>query len=213
MKGLIQKDICLLKGRMRSIILMVAIGFMLAFSTGGYFVMAYLTMIGAIVTVGTISYDEFDNGYPFLMTLPVTRRDYVKSKFVICIAGGCVAWVIAFALFVISRLVTGGTVLMMDFVAVLVYIPILVFFVVSIMLPLQLKYGAERSRVAMIAVMGGMFAIGYFGIKFIPGMASAGAALAGLSAFGIVTLAFVIGIAALAISYPISVKIMENKDI
>lgn len=69
MKGLFQKDIALIASRNRSVLLFVVIGFMMAFSMDGAFVVGYLSILSALLTVGTITYDEFDNGYPFLLTL------------------------------------------------------------------------------------------------------------------------------------------------
>ena len=40
-------------------------------------------MYGCIVVLGTLSYDEFDRGYSFLFTLPVSKRGYVKEKYVL----------------------------------------------------------------------------------------------------------------------------------
>ena len=49
-----------------------------------YAAVGYVTFIFTLFTVSTISYDEYDNGYPFLFTLPITRRQYVNEKYVVC---------------------------------------------------------------------------------------------------------------------------------
>ena len=81
-----RKDLCLLLQRSRAMIIMVGVGVIIGFSTDGGFLIGYLTMISAILSIGTISYDEFDNGYPFLLTLPVTRKSYVMAKYLFCLA-------------------------------------------------------------------------------------------------------------------------------
>ncbi len=53
-------------------------------------IVGYCTMFGMLFTVNTISYDEFDHGYLFLFTLPVTRKDYVLEK--ICIYDALRRW-------------------------------------------------------------------------------------------------------------------------
>lgn len=40
-----------------------------------------MTMFRAMIAVGTLSYDETDNGLAFLMTLPVDRKTYVREKY------------------------------------------------------------------------------------------------------------------------------------
>ena len=74
MSGLIQKDICLFLQRSKVLIVLIGIGAIMGFSTDGSFIIVFLTLICAILTVGTISYDEFDNGYPFLIALPITKK-------------------------------------------------------------------------------------------------------------------------------------------
>ena len=81
MLGMMQKDLCLLLQRSRAMITIVGVGILIGFSTDGSFMTGYLSMISAILAIGTISYDEFDNGYPFLMTLPITRKGYVLAKY------------------------------------------------------------------------------------------------------------------------------------
>lgn len=92
MSGLIQKDMCLLLQRSKVLIVLIGIGAIMGFSTDGSFIIGFLTMTCAILTVGTISYDEFDNGYPFLFTLPITQKTYVTGKYVFCMLGGLIGW-------------------------------------------------------------------------------------------------------------------------
>ena len=82
MKGLLIKDIRLMKNMRNSIIMILLI----AVSMGAYmkdvsFIITYLALIGASFTTSTMSYDEFDNGYTFLLSLPVTRKGYVLEKY------------------------------------------------------------------------------------------------------------------------------------
>ena len=54
-------------------------------------------MFGSLV-IGTISYDELDNGMPYIMCLPIKRSDYVKEKFLMTfmmIFGGYILGIIA----------------------------------------------------------------------------------------------------------------------
>lgn len=56
-------------------------------------------MLTIIVIVGTISYDEYDNGYRFLMTLPIDAKMYVLEKYIFFIAGTITSWVEAFIIY------------------------------------------------------------------------------------------------------------------
>lgn len=81
MAGLLEKDIRLIMQRKQMLLLFVVIAVVLGFSQDGTFILGYLSFCAAIVMVNTISYDELDHGYEFLMTLPITAKIYVKEKY------------------------------------------------------------------------------------------------------------------------------------
>ena len=84
MKGLLIKDLKLMKNNGKNLLLVfLIIGTMMGIMTKElYAAVGYVTFIFTLFTVSTISYDEYDNGYPFLFTLPITRRQYVNEKYV-----------------------------------------------------------------------------------------------------------------------------------
>ena len=54
----------------------------MAFAMDGSFIIGYTGMLMGILAIGTISYDSNENGMAFLMCLPISRKDYVKEKFI-----------------------------------------------------------------------------------------------------------------------------------
>ena len=212
MLGMMRKDLCLLLQRSRAMLMMAGVGIIIGFSTDGSFMIGYLTMISAILTIGTISYDEFDNGYLFLLTLPVTRRSYVTAKYIFCFLGDLVGWAAASVIYAGCCLAKGAGLGMEQLAAALVFLPV-VGLMSAVMLPLQLKYGAEKSRLALAVLFGGIGVLGALGMKLFPGLPDtlrafpeiSGAAL-GAAALGAVA-------AAVALSYWISLGIMEKKEL
>ena len=82
MKGLLIKDLKLfqLQGKF-FICFVIAIGMILTFiNHNATFLLAFLTFVMSNFSLSTISYDEFDNGYAFLFTLPITRKRYIMEK-------------------------------------------------------------------------------------------------------------------------------------
>ena len=65
---------------------------MLSFAMDSTFVVTYFTMIGSLLVLTTISYDTFDNGMPFLMSLPVSGKTYAQEKFLFSLIGLFVSW-------------------------------------------------------------------------------------------------------------------------
>lgn len=209
MLGLMRKDLCLLLQRSRALAIMVGVGVIIGFSTDGGFLMGYLTMISAILSIGTISYDEFDNGYPFLLTLPVTRRSYVTAKYLFCLLGVLAGWAAASVIFAGCCLVKGEGFRMEQLTEALAFLPV-AGLMTAVMLPLQLKYGAEKSRLALAVLAGGVVALGYVGVKLFPGLPDS---LSGVSnaVFGAALVCLCI--AALAVSFCCSLGIMNQKEL
>ncbi|MCI9221078.1 MAG: ABC-2 transporter permease, partial [Lachnospiraceae bacterium] len=71
MRGLLIKDLKLMRnmGNSLIIILLVAVG-MSFYNSDMSFIVVYMAVIGTTFTSSTISYDEFDNGNAFLFSLP-----------------------------------------------------------------------------------------------------------------------------------------------
>ena len=98
MKGLLIKDLMLLKNQMRFFIMFSMLClFMLFINFNPGYVIGYMTLIFVMFTFTTISYDEFDNGFTFLFTLPVSRKMYVREKYLYGILSGITVWTLVFS--------------------------------------------------------------------------------------------------------------------
>ncbi len=212
MLGMMWKDLCLLLQRSRAILMMAGVGIIIGFSTDGSFMIGYLTMISAILTIGTISYDEFDNGYLFLLTLPVTRRSYVTAKYIFCFLGDLVGWAAASVIYAGCCLAKGAGLGMEQLAAALVFLPV-VGLMSAVMLPLQLKYGAEKSRLALAVLFGGIGVLGALGMKLFPGLPNTLRAFPEISGAALGAAALGAVVVAVALSYRISLGIMEKKEL
>ena len=81
MRGLICKDLRLMMVQKNFLIMLAAVALVsLAAMDDPMFVIMYMTLIFTSFILSTMSYDEFDNGFPFLFTLPITRKLYVREK-------------------------------------------------------------------------------------------------------------------------------------
>ena len=212
MLGMMRKDLCLLLQRSRAMLMMAGVGIIIGFSTDGSFMIGYLTMISAILTISTISYDEFDNGYLFLLTLPVTRRSYVTAKYIFCFLGDLVGWAAASVIYAGCCLAKGAGLGMERLAAALVFLPV-VGLMSAVMLPLQLKYGAEKSRLALAVLFGGIGVLGALGMKLFPGLPDTLRAFPEISGAALGAAALGAVVAAVALSYWISLGIMEKKEL
>lgn len=214
MAGLLEKDFRLLLQRKQALILFLILGIVFGFSMEGSFILGYLPFLMAMLLVGTISYDEMENGYQFLMTLPINAKIYMKEKYLFCISGTFASWLFAVVLYLAAKVFRGENI---DFLAEIpktVSLLPVIFILLSVMIPVQIKFGAEKSRV-VIAMVCGIFAALIFLLVRIAGEETMEHALFFLNkinksvlAAGVVTFTIVI----VAVSYLFSYRILKKKE-
>lgn len=155
MKGLFIKDLKLLQKQKKMLffVIIMFLVFMLSMDDS-LFVVNYITFFGAITALGTLSYDEFNNGMTFMFTLPVSRRQYVLEKYLFCLFTGVCIWLAALAASLGFSLYRGTLENPAEFVLECVTGLILVAVMISIMLPLQIKLGQEKSRTGIFVIAG-----------------------------------------------------------
>ncbi len=216
MKGLLIKDYKLIKMQKRFFIVLIAVSLLMAFmGNDATFIMGYLTIVIPLFTLSTISYDEFESGNAFLFTLPISRKTYVLEKYFFGVLLGAVALLIGTVLALCMVILKSKALPTEIFMAApTVFAAMLV--ILSIMLPLQLKFGAEKSRIAMIAIFGVVFAIGFGVFKLLPNASAH--ILNFIDSIGQMNIALLIADIVLAVlvilvaSVCISIKIMNKKE-
>ncbi len=166
MKGLLIKDFKLLKGQKQffAAVLIVMTVFLMT-STSLSFVISYITVMMGMLTLTTIGYDEHENGMGYLFTLPVSRKGYVREKYLFGIMTTLPVLAVVSA---IAFLVSG--IRHIDFSVeewggAIMGSMLVVTMMLSLLIPIELKFGAERSRIAMTLVFGGAFAVVYIVAK------------------------------------------------
>lgn len=160
MKGLLIKDLRLMKMQKNFFILMIIIGIGLTLAGNEIsFTLGFLSFVISLFSISTISYDEFDNGYPFLFTLPISRSLYVKEKYVLSLILGLGSLILATVICTIITLFKNNMPLFDLLMMALMILPYIIL-VQAIMIPFQLKFGAERGRIAIIGVLGAIILLG-----------------------------------------------------
>lgn len=216
MKGLLIKDLRLMKnmGNSLIIILLVAVG-MSFYNSDMSFIVVYMTVIGTTFTSSTISYDEFDNGSAFLFSLPVSRKDYALEKYLFALLMCGTGWLVGSIASITAGAVRGSLNLADGMMTALVLLPVAVC-LSAFLLPLRLKFDGEKSRIVMIIVMGGFFLLAVVGGKLAKGLGidlnTLGGMIPEMSAGAGIAAALGISIALLLISCQISINIMEKKE-
>ena len=217
MKGLLIKDIKLMLGQKKFFLVVVGMGiFFMISNENPVSGVSYITMLLSIFTLSTISYDEFDNGMAFLMTLPIERKTYALEKYVfaglVSLSSAVVTSLLAFIYDMVAKVFVDMT----EVIGVACVIVLISLLMLSITIPLQIKFGSEKGRFAMILAMGMIFGAVYV---LAQGMSGSGTDLSGVIAFltslepwQIVAGAVLVTVIVLIISYSICVRIINKKE-
>ena len=168
MKGLYIKDFKLMMNQKMFFIVIAAMAIFFAVTqTNIFFVISYATFIAAMFVISSISYDEFNNGLSYLMTLPTTRKKYVQEKYVF----GCIllviAWISTFLATTAFYLGKGELILLSDWLITCFMILLCAVIMMQCVLPLQLKFGQNKGNIAMALIVGVAFAIGFVVISIV----------------------------------------------
>lgn len=226
MRGLVAKDLQILFMQKKIILIIAAVSALVGMGKDDQmsFVITYVGIIFVMLALGTISYDKLDNGYAFMFTLPITRKGYIKEKYILTTVICLLAWAYGYALGMGIMLVKGetcnfvtetlGSVLMM-----------MVFLIVGyVMLPIQIKYDAEKAKIFMFGIAGGVIVlgmmVGFVFTKFVSVRNYFSEVINYFSKFSeneliliLLIFVFLVVCITMVITYCISAKILKNKQL
>ena len=212
MKGLLIKDFNLLKTR--GIFFLIFIVVYTIFQLGafdGAWAVEFATVLIGVFSLTTISYDEYENGMPFLFTLPIRRIDYVREKYVFGFLVTTVTWVImCTACFLFDTLMwSDDSGIFLDQLAFYVAYLIGVYFIISLQIALHLKF-VERSGIVMMAIAGciGVFAL----IVYAKAEGGASFMQLDLNWTAVIAVGAIVLFALMFVFYQWSIRIMEKRE-
>lgn len=152
MRGLILKDLRIIKKQYRILLLAVLLMVIFVMNRSWAYVqmlLSYTVWMAGVLALNTVSYDNFNNGFAYLFTMPVTPAQYVAEKYILSLllsGAGCVVSLLLAAAglradapegFMVSGVLTWMTMQC----------------VISVWLFVTFKCGPEKGRVAFIVVI------------------------------------------------------------
>lgn len=168
MKGLFIKDIRILSKQKNFLLMIIIVSIIFGFIFDNMnFMNSYLAFFSTIYILGTLNYDEFDNGMAYLMALPSSRKDYILSKYLLMVTTICTMSFLGIIINLIYAFIKGIPLNLLEMIITIIVSNLLALFVMDIMLPIQLKYGNEKSRVAIVIIYGLIFLFGFLIFNFI----------------------------------------------
>lgn len=167
MKGLLIKDFRLVLTMKQSLLVFVLVCALIAFTTEGSFIIGYTAGLLGITGLSTLSFDEHDNGFPFLFSLPVDIKTYVNEKYLFCILLDLAGTAAGTALFSLACLTKGNMEAFQDGIVYLAfYLPATLLLILSL-LPIHMVFGREKSRIITMIVYGILFVLSAVIVKLV----------------------------------------------
>ncbi|MGN9163766.1 ABC-2 transporter permease [Tissierellaceae bacterium HCP3S3_D8] len=162
MKGLIIKDILNLKRNLKITLLMFIIFSSISYSSGDpSYSIGMISFIFTTMSITSMAYDELVKWDNYALTMPISRKNIVLSKYILSIifsASSIVISTIISYIFILPKSGMKGSELLL--VSYTLFMLSMLF--VSIILPLIYKFGVEKSRILMVGVMAVPFAMAFF---------------------------------------------------
>lgn len=218
LKGLMIKDFKLMISQMKFLfIVMVIWAIFMAGSMRMTFFVGFVAILCSFLTVSTINFDEMENGYAYLFTLPISRKDYIYEKYVFgfllttvpYLMIAALSWA-ALVIWYAEEVSLAGYILSISLSLPAAYI------LLALELPLQVKFGQQKSRIMTFVMVGGMSAcLGVIGqlseLVGTDGMEAVNSFMGlGMGTLALITAGVIVVL--LVLSYKISCKIIEKKE-
>lgn len=155
MKGLLVKDFRFVLGQKSSLLIAVGLGlYFLVTGTDMSFAFIFTMMLACILATSSISYDNMDNGMSFMLTLPIQKKTYVVSKYILSMVVVLVLGAVVLLMNVIGSKMGLLNWTLEDLKGALLVAGVFATVMMAVMIPVYIIFGAEKARIAIIAIYG-----------------------------------------------------------
>ena len=217
MKGLIIKDLCVIKNQMKTLLLVLA--FFIIFSIineDATFILFLVPFYMIMILITTFNYDEFNKWDSYCNSLPLNRKEIVKSKYILFNATSLIVLIVGIlASFIIPNFIENTT--FESLFASIIGVAFGICLVISLLIPFYYKFDANKGRIMLFLcivilalIIGMITSLDIFNnIELMHILNS----LNNLSLGMITLLLIILTIIVMSISYYISVRIYKNKEL
>ena len=152
MKGLLVKDLLVLRKYARTMVVFILV-YIVVFSMldSVDVISGMVTLVLAMMSVATFSYDELAKWDRFGLTMPVSRKQVVASRYLVCLLSTVFGSAITLAFSLVSGFLRKTGDLTQSLLSTYTILAVATLFL-SLILPFLYKFGPERGRLFMILV-------------------------------------------------------------
>ena len=217
MKGLIIKDLCVLKNQMKTLLLVLA--FFVIFSIineDATFILFLVPFYMIMILITTFNYDEFNKWDAYCNSLPLSRKEIVKSKYILFNATSLIVLIVGILTSIIIPNFIENTTFESLFASI-IGVAFGICLVISLLIPFYYKFGANKGRIMLFLcivilalIIGMITSLDIFNNIELMNLLNS---LNNLSIGMITLLLIILTIIVMSISYYISVRIYKNKEL
>ncbi len=154
MKGLLLKDLYMMKKYSRATLIIAIVFILVSFvSKENLFFIFYPCLLGGMMPVSLLAYDERSRWMQYSETMPYTKGQIVSCKYLIGL-GSVVLVLIGTGVAQAIRMCIDGTFVIGEYLVLMLILLIMSLLTSSIILPFVFKFGVEKGRMAYYVMIG-----------------------------------------------------------
>ena len=217
MKGLIIKDLCVIKNQMRSLLLiLVFFVFISIINKDATFTLFLVPFYMIMILITTFSYDEFNKWECYCNSLPLSRKEIVKAKYLLFNATSLIVLVLGIlASIIVPNFIENTT--FESIYASIIGVAFGICLVISLLIPFYYKFGSQKGRIMLFLtitilalIIGIITSLDIFNNVELMNIINS---LNNLSLVMFTLLLIIVTVIIMTISYYISVRIYNNKEL
>lgn len=218
MKGLYIKDIRLLLKQKTFFLVIIFLSVFNAMNLKNIAVVPSLMIFFLVSLVfTTITYDEIDHGLTFLFTLPISRKKYVGEKYLLSMAIIGIALLVSMGIIGVMNELQNQSIVAEKLIFTFGFVCLLGILYMSLLMPIYFKFGAEKSRLILILVIGTILFLSFVGSHLVEkldiNVVNKLNRVMTQPTWLLVLVSLVITAIAVALSYAVSVSIVKKKEL
>lgn len=148
MKGLILKDLLNLKSTFKMLGVMMLFFAVVFIPQGNGFIFGMIILMFAMMVVTTISYDDLAKWDAYALTMPVTRKEMVLSKYLVMAILNTLGAVLSLIVGIVGSVIMRQS-FDLEILAIIGSIYLVAFIFGSVIIPLIYKFGTEKARLML----------------------------------------------------------------
>lgn len=148
MKGLILKDLLNLRSTFKMLGAMIVFFAVAFLREGNSFVFGIIILMFAMMVVTTISYDDLAKWDAYALTMPVTRKEMVLSKYLVMAILNTLGAVLSLIVGIVGSVIMRQS-FDLEILTIIGIIYLVAFIFGSVIIPLIYKFGTEKARLML----------------------------------------------------------------